>query len=96
MKKPLQNKFQTMGTPKKAKAKAWKDVNSVRSSSTPSFEKAPEDSTTAERKAGYKSLALDPCDDAYTGEGVDQFYGEAVDDKGTVGFVERNNYLDRQ
>jgi hypothetical protein len=34
-------------------------------------------------------------DDLYTGEHVDQFYGEAVDEDGKVGFAERNNYLDR-
>ena len=34
-------------------------------------------------------------DDQYTGEHIDLFYGEAYGDDGTVGFVERNNYMDR-
>ena len=45
---------------------------------------------------GYHRLELDGADDQYTGEHVDLFYGEAVDEKGRAGFVERNNYLDRE
>ena len=45
---------------------------------------------------GYHRLELDGADDQYTGEHVDLFYGEAVDEKGRAGFIERNNYLDRE
>ena len=38
---------------------------------------------------GYITEPLKGCDDQYTGEHVDHFYGDAG------GFVERNNYLDR-
>jgi hypothetical protein len=44
---------------------------------------------------GFKRQEMKGTDDQYTGEHVDQFYGEAVDEKGNAGFVERNNYLDR-
>lgn len=39
---------------------------------------------------GFKNLELKAIDDQYTGEHVDHFYGDAG------GFVERNNYLDRE
>ncbi len=38
---------------------------------------------------GYQKVEMKGCDDQYTGEHVDHFYGDAG------GFVERNNYLDR-
>lgn len=44
---------------------------------------------------GYKRRELKSTDDQYSGEHCDLFYGEAVDEKGQHGFVERNNYLDR-
>jgi hypothetical protein len=47
----------------------------------------------SERK-GYTRLKYLPTDDAYTNEHEDAFYGEARDGK-DVGFVERNNTLDR-
>jgi hypothetical protein len=46
-------------------------------------------------KNGFKRLDHSGADDQYTGEHVDLFYGEAVDENGKAGFVERNNYLDR-
>ena len=46
-------------------------------------------------KQGYSRLDMKSTDDTYDGEHVDLFYGEAVDEKGRVGFCERNNYLDR-
>jgi hypothetical protein len=49
----------------------------------------------ASLKAGYKRRDMKGTDDQYSGEHVDLFYGEAVDEKGNVGFAERNNYLDR-
>lgn len=39
---------------------------------------------------GFRKLPMKGCDDQYTGEHVDHFYGDAG------GFVERNNYLDRE
>ena len=39
---------------------------------------------------GFSNLQMKGCDDQYTGEHVDHFYGDAG------GFVERNNYLDRE
>jgi hypothetical protein len=39
---------------------------------------------------GFKKREMHGTDDQYTGEHVDQFYGDAG------GFVERNNYLDRE
>ena len=46
--------------------------------------------TTPESFAhGFVKLPMSGCDDQYTGEHVDHFYGDAG------GFVERNNYLDR-
>ena len=44
---------------------------------------------------GYRRRELKATDDQYGGEHIDLFYGEAVDEKGQVGFAERNNYLDR-
>jgi len=44
---------------------------------------------------GFARHAMNGSDDQYTGEHVDHFYGEAVDENGKVGFAERNNYLDR-
>lgn len=44
---------------------------------------------------GFTRRNMKATDDQYSGEHVDLFYGEAVDEKGNVGFVERNNYLDR-
>jgi len=46
-------------------------------------------------KHGYEYDAMAPTDDQYGGEHIEVFYGEAVGDDGRVGFVERNNYLDR-
>lgn len=45
---------------------------------------------------GFTRRNMGASDDQYTGEHVDHFYGEAVDSDGNVGFVERNNYLDRE
>jgi hypothetical protein len=44
---------------------------------------------------GFTRRAMSGTDDQYTGEHVDHFYGEVVDEDGKTGFVERNNYLDR-
>jgi len=44
---------------------------------------------------GFARLDMKATDDQYSGEHVDLFYGEAVDEFGNVGFAERNNYLDR-
>lgn len=46
-------------------------------------------------KHGYKRGEMSGTDDLYSGEHIDLFYGEVKDEKGRVGFVERNNYLDR-
>ena len=45
---------------------------------------------------GFTRRDMKGADDQYTGEHMDHFYGEAVDELGNVGFVERNNYLDRE
>lgn len=45
---------------------------------------------------GYTRCEMKGADDLYTGEHVDHFYGEAVDENGNCGFAERNNYLDRE
>ena len=45
---------------------------------------------------GYTRREMKATDDQYTGEHVDHFYGEVVDEHGMVGFAERNNYLDRE
>lgn len=39
---------------------------------------------------GFKKREMKGTDDQYTGEHIDHFYGDAG------GFVERNNYLDRE
>ena len=44
---------------------------------------------------GYTRREMKGSDDQYTGEHVEHFYGEATDELGNTGFVERNNYLDR-
>lgn len=44
---------------------------------------------------GYRREAMGATDDLYTGEHIDHFYGEVVDEDGKEGFCERNNYLDR-
>ena len=44
---------------------------------------------------GFARREMKSTDDQYGGEHIDLFYGEAVDEKGNHGFVERNNYLDR-
>lgn len=47
-------------------------------------------------RKGFKRLQMRPTDDEYTNEHVAPFYGEAVDtETGDVGFLERNNVLDR-
>lgn len=43
---------------------------------------------------GYVDVQMSPTDDMYTNEHVDAFYGEGKSD-GKVGFLERNNMLDR-
>jgi hypothetical protein len=47
-------------------------------------------------REGFVRYNLDGADDQYTGEHMDHFYGEVVGDGGNPGFVERNNYLDRE
>jgi len=47
-------------------------------------------------KRGYRRGGMKGTDDQYTGEHIDLFYGEAYGDDGEVGFLERNNYLDRE
>lgn len=49
----------------------------------------------ASLEKGFKRRELKATDDQYGGEHIDLFYGEAVSEDGEVGFVERNNYLDR-
>jgi hypothetical protein len=44
---------------------------------------------------GFIRREMNATDDQYGGEHIDLFYGEAKDELGNVGFVERNNYLDR-
>ena len=48
-------------------------------------------------ECGYSRYGMKGTDDQYTGEHMDHFYGEVVDedDHSNVGFAERNNYLDR-
>jgi hypothetical protein len=43
---------------------------------------------------GFVDITMLPTDDMYTNEHVDAFYGEGKSD-GKVGFLERNNMLDR-
>lgn len=45
---------------------------------------------------GFSRKEMSGTDDQYTGEHMDHFYGEVVDENGKAGFVERNNYLDRE
>lgn len=45
---------------------------------------------------GFTRRDMAGTDDQYSGEHMDHFYGEVVDEKGLAGFVERNNYLDRE
>ena len=45
-------------------------------------------------RKGYRNQRLSPQEDMYNMEHTDLFYGEATVD-GETGFVERNNYLDR-
>lgn len=48
-------------------------------------------------KKGYTRAKMTGTDDQYTGEHIDLFYGTAYgDSKDEVGFIERNNYLDRE
>ena len=47
-------------------------------------------------ETGFTRRNMKGTDDQYTGEHMDHFYGEVVDEKGNVGFAERNNYLDRE
>lgn len=48
-------------------------------------------------RKGYSRAKLTGTDDQYTGEHIDLFYGIAYGDtKDEVGFIERNNYLDRE
>jgi len=46
-------------------------------------------------RGGFTRREMKGTDDSYTGEHVDHFYGEAVDELGNIGFSERNNYMDR-
>jgi hypothetical protein len=46
-------------------------------------------------KHGYTRRDMKGADDQYTGEHVDFFYSEVVDENGKEGFAERNNLLDR-
>jgi hypothetical protein len=52
------------------------------------------DTNPQSMKHGYKRLDMKPTDDTWTNEHVDAFYGEGKSD-GLVGFLERNNMLDR-
>lgn len=45
---------------------------------------------------GFTRRDMAGTDDQYSGEHMDHFYGEAVDELGNCGFAERNNYLDRE
>ena len=48
-------------------------------------------------KKGYTRAKLTGSDDQYTGEHIDLFYGIAYGDtEQEQGFIERNNYLDRE
>jgi hypothetical protein len=48
-----------------------------------------EDASAKALTEGFSTKKMKGCDDQYTGEHVDHFYGDAG------GFAERNNYLDR-
>lgn len=54
------------------------------------------DHVSSSLKKGYTRGKMNASDDQYVGEGIDLWYGEAVADNGDVGFMERNNYLDRE
>ena len=56
---------------------------------------ATEDVTTTSLREGFSHKAMSPTDDMYTREHNDAFY-DTVEVDGVEGFVERNNYLDRQ
>lgn len=53
------------------------------------------DSSVYHPSKGFTRREMKATDDQYDGEHIDLFYGEAKDELGHVGFVERNNYLDR-
>ena len=53
------------------------------------------DVTPKSLQKGYARHDMNGTDDLYSGEHVDLFYGEAVDENGKSGFIERNNYMDR-
>lgn len=52
------------------------------------------DVTASSLRAGFDRKSLRPTDDMYTREHNDSFYDE-IEVDGVVGFVERNNLLDR-
>ncbi len=52
--------------------------------------------SNADLTRGFSRREMKGTDDQYTGEHMDHFYGEAIDEEGNVGFVERNNYMDRE
>lgn len=54
------------------------------------------DTNPASFAKGFKRRDMGNTDDQYTGEHQDLFYGSAEDEEGNVGFVERNNYMDRE
>ena len=55
-----------------------------------------QDTNLSSLRDGFTRRQMKGTDDQYTGEHMDHFYGEAVGDDGNPGFVERNNYLDRE
>jgi hypothetical protein len=54
------------------------------------------DHVSSSLKKGYTRGDMSPSEEQYGGESIDLWYGESVDEDGNVGFMERNNYLDRQ
>jgi len=56
---------------------------------------ATEDVTVESLKKGYAPKKMRPTDDQYSNEHQDAFYNSVVLD-GVEGYVERNNYLDRE
>lgn len=56
---------------------------------------ATEDVTVQSLRQGFDRKKLRPTDDQYSNEHADAFYDSVVVD-GVEGFVERNNYLDRE
>jgi hypothetical protein len=44
---------------------------------------------------GFTRQTMNGTDDQVSGEHMDHFYGEVEDELGNIGFIERNNYLDR-